>query len=777
LIFLTFPDFTFHQFFFDYLNISLFSIILLFTIRLLFKEEGKNKEVKIFQYLLMAYALWIILSTVVHYVALSKLDPLTYITVDKLTNNWGLYFLKRISFVYLLYPVLLIATIYLFQSNFNGHRLLNLLPALAIPSLIIGVYQGLVEIKYLNDPYFAGIGQVSGLEIDANGFGISLSLLFPLCVLSILLARSIWKKLVYISLLILIVWCLIMSGVRTGFLGVILFLGIAPWLWIWVDNNLSRRMRYLLILSPLLLVVLVWGMGIFYVQKNSHSSSVLGKRLEATYSSYKKGGVKEIISYSHRLHLGLQAYRLTKLSPLAGWGPGGFYRNLRNIQFRSSDRHSSFDNANNHYLQMSSELGLLGGLFNMLLHAFPLWMVWCIRKRTQNRDERIVTGAVFTTVIIMMLLFLTGPHTTFFSVMWIMVVLQSFLINTALKNGYSFSKFNVKILAGILVFSTAVFLWGTYDNTYGREGYEARQRANWWPYKYEKNCYRAEQWKEGRVRWCKNDAFLQRRLYVDNVKVLKTVKVAFQVHHSDIQTNPVIVSYGGKFGTRHDIIIKDYSWHNIEIPFTEEYIFKFASPLKRQEEYFILSLDVSRTWVPKEWGVNDDPRELGVAVLLNDKYFKRRWWSHTYEKNCFSEEEWGEAKVRWCKKDAVLQIPLITNKMKNMNEFRFAFILQHPDMQLNPVTLSYGGKSGILHKVVINNNAWNIIKIPVSEDYIFEIDTPWNIRERYFVLSLDVSRTWIPKEWGVNDDPRELGVAVLLNGKHLTLEHPGKTDD
>jgi hypothetical protein len=180
LIFLTLPDFTFHQFFFDYLNLSLFSIILLFTIRLFFKEEGKNREVKILQYLLMAYALWIILSTVIHYVALNKLDPLTYITIKKETAQWGLWYLKRMSFIYLLYPVLFIAAICLFQSSLKSHKLLNLLPVLMIPSFIIGLYQGIINIYYLNDLYFVSLQRISGLEIDANGFGISLFLLFPL---------------------------------------------------------------------------------------------------------------------------------------------------------------------------------------------------------------------------------------------------------------------------------------------------------------------------------------------------------------------------------------------------------------------------------------------------------------------------------------------------------------------------------------------------------------------------------------------------------------------
>ncbi|MHA2132024.1 MAG: hypothetical protein ACW99L_18805, partial [Promethearchaeota archaeon] len=107
-----------------------------------------------------------------------------------------------------------------------------------------------------------------------------------------------------------------------------------------------------------------------------------------------------------------------------------------------------------------------------------------------------------------------------------------------------------------------------------------------------------------------------RRLYIDSEKELKEFKFAFRVHHPDIQSKPVTVRYGGKNGILNEVIMKDRSWKNIEIPVTEDYLYKFESPLNRTEWYFVLSLDVSRTWVPKEWGVNNDPRELGVAVWI-----------------------------------------------------------------------------------------------------------------------------------------------------------------
>jgi hypothetical protein len=125
---------------------------------------------------------------------------------------------------------------------------------------------------------------------------------------------------------------------------------------------------------------------------------------------------------------------------------------------------------------------------------------------------------------------------------------------------------------------------------------------------------------------------------MDIAKELKTVKVAFQVHYPDIQTNPVIVRYGGKSGAVHELVITDHSWNVIAISDTEEYVYRVLEDylsenpdrIDADNQDFVLSLDISHTWVPKEWGVNDDPRELGVAVLLNDPHFLPKRLRKTY---------------------------------------------------------------------------------------------------------------------------------------------------
>ena len=59
-------------------------------------------------------------------------------------------------------------------------------------------------------------------------------------------------------------------------------------------------------------------------------------------------------------------------------------------------------------------------------------------------------------------------------------------------------------------------------------------------------------------------------------------------------------------------------WKTINIPITSDYLLERSNPKKgfSTTQSLIFSFDVSRTWIPKKYGINDDTRELGVAVLI-----------------------------------------------------------------------------------------------------------------------------------------------------------------
>ena len=314
----------------------------------------------------------------------------------------------------------------------------------------------------------------------------------------------------------------------------------------------------------------------------------------------------------------LQAYRLTKESPIAGWGPGGFQRNLDNTRFKYGEnpKLKYLDFADNYYLQLTSDIGIFVAFMNVFLILFPLWMTFRIRNNIENREEKWVVGIAFSTICIMMLLFITGPWTMVgLDALWVFVIILGFLFATGIRYGYTFDAAKMKWASVIFICFMGMFFLRTYDHTFGLCGYKAMQDAEWWPLKYEKNCYAIEYWDGKKFRWCGKDAFLRVPI---RKAVPDKVKLKFLIQHPDIETRPVIFKYGGKEGVTHEMVIKEISWKTIEISITGDYLYEFRPPNKPAQKYCVVSLDVSRTWIPKEFGINNDTRELGVAVVIPD---------------------------------------------------------------------------------------------------------------------------------------------------------------
>jgi len=589
--------------------------VLFFTFHILHKTTD-SKEVRIFQFVLIGYVLLLTLSTLMHSFSLQQLDPTRYVTVRRHTVNFALTSLDYSLNAYFFFPILLLLTVRLFVSDFFLYKRLYLLPIILIPSVAIAIYQAYVGMDFLNVPFFAKINRASGLGYDPNSFAFTLYLIFPLTVLNVILSQGCWKKLTFSFLAAILMWCLFLSGSRTAFLGVIVFLMVLPWIWVWASENLSKDRRRFLIWCPFIFAVSIGAIGAVSLQMNLHPSSTLGKRLLSSYHNFKRGGMKRVIDESSRSHLWLQAYRLTKEAPLSGWGPGGFKRNLDNTRFKYGENPNLkyIDFANNYYLHLTSDIGIFGAFLNVFFILFPLWMVFRIRKHIINREQRWAVGIAFSTIIIMMLLFITGPWTMVgLDALWVFVIILGFLFATGIRYGYSFDTVKMKWVFIAFVLCISIFVLKTYDHTFGRCGYKAMQDAEWWPLKYERNCYATEYWGGRKIRWCGKDAFLQ-------VPIRKSIPdkvwLTFFIKHPDIETRPLTLRYGGKKGVTHELVIRDISWKTITIPMTSDYIYEFNPPNKPVQKYFVVCLDVSRTWTPKNFGINNDSRALGVAVAI-----------------------------------------------------------------------------------------------------------------------------------------------------------------
>lgn len=713
------------------LLIFIFSFLII--IKYLVFSFSKAENIKPILILLLFYSLWIAISAVLHNMALRSLEPWTYITVSKGLVGWGLEGLKVFTISYFFFPVLLLALIKLFQDK-NVSRWQLLIPIIFIPSMMVALYQGLVNIQFLNSHLAARIHRVSGLVTDYNGFGISTFLVFPFCISGIILAEKWWKKACYIVLAVMALWCLFLSGSRTGFLGILIFSLIFPYIWIWASSDREKSRRRFFTVSAVLFVLMISAavIGGQIIKNGTSSSSVLVKRLADSYYCFREGGMSKLAP--SRFEMGLQAVRLTFDSPLAGWGPGGFWRNADNIRYKNGEKYNHLDNANNQYLQMSSELGIFGALTNLILHLIPLWMIFCVRRKITNRKERWTVGICFSIVCIMMMLYLTGPHIILPDVLWILLIYMALLVVCSLKYGYLFKRVNSRILAASLGAITIFFILGTYDNTFGRNGYKNLLQAEWWPLKNQYGYYKYENWQGNKMRWTMEKSGMQ--LTADSDIFGFTV---FAAPHN-IGTSGLILN----------IFINESLLDQIR--FTQSgsrYLAYYVSSIKGKE--IVIETYVNSTFNPLKMGISADNRDLGVALsrISFRKYLPKGGVGFYNWELCGMEK--GDnvpddifTRFRWTGMRATMNV---------RSEFKkggaLSMMCAHPDIDKQPVVVDIMRDGDLIRRETFVDNQWKKVEIGAQEV------------KGAKALTFRVSRTWNPRLEGVSDDGRDLGVIVM----------------
>lgn len=441
-----------------------------------FQVQGwRDRDCEIFYLLIFVYSLWILLSFSVNYASLDFLRPTSFITVSQYNPSWGMRLARQFTQIYMFFPLLYLVAMFFFRANDKGYRWLCLLPIVFVPSVIVALYQGLIDYKFYNK-----IGcPAPGLNSDCSALGILSFLLFPLCILGVIGFRAYWKKSIFVALIVILLWCESIIDSRTSILGIGIFLMVFPFVWMWVKKGLKKSGFFKVLSVYLFSILLLFGMGYKGVYRVF--------QIRTHLSNFMEGGIRTMLERQDygRVGYGLPALGLTMLAPISGWGPGGFYRNFDNYQFKHKKKRLQIHNAANHYLQLSSELGLLGAFLNILLHALPLWMVFRVRNQIHDRSERWAVGIVSLTVLIMMLIYMSGPHGMALDVLWVIVVLLAYLFGTALRYGYSFRRFNLKLFLVCFALLTVLFCWGTYETTFGKYGYQATQEADWWPFRGE----------------------------------------------------------------------------------------------------------------------------------------------------------------------------------------------------------------------------------------------------------------------------------------------------
>ncbi len=639
--------------------------IFIYGIDRLRKKKGISFGGDVFLILTAAYTLCLCINAATHYMALKELIDPFYLNVRLMTPKDWIGANLQFFVYYLFFPVLL--TFHrLFLYRCDAKTILRITAIILSVSMIVLFYQALFDNKLLAKwSVEANYKKPDGLATDPNAYIMCAVLMIPFFIINIFAEdRRSWRCF-FLFFSILYAVSGILTGSRTGIATILLLILSIPVIVAAVHVEWGRTRRLMLLVIPFLFIILTL-MVFPHVLKICQSYS-LGdgfNRLIRTLNNIREHSlVQGLIKDNFRALQFVVAWILIRQAPFGGWGPGGFYREFPNIYYlQTGDFTFRNDSALNHYLMIAGDLGIPVLILNLLIIGLPLLAVVQAMKRTNEKRARYVFATLFAVQVVFLLMANTLPPSYFPDVIWVWTGIMVFSISTADRQGLSFTvqkrykRLIYILILGIVIIPNGI---GIYAHTFGEHGFSERRDAIWNPMKFERNCYYYEHWEEQPVRWCKTDAVLKIPL-TEEMPTPEQIQLKVKLLHPDIRKNPVWIKYGTVNTPTRQVEISDHRWHTLDIRIkdtdtitipalpegekayhrffkmfpadyeapalekvAQNYFFhgyKFSQdwtpPDRGIHRYALVRLDVSRTWRPKEWHVNDDTRELGIAVQI-----------------------------------------------------------------------------------------------------------------------------------------------------------------
>jgi hypothetical protein len=247
------------------------------------------------------------------------------------------------------------------------------MPAIAGVSVgcLVGLYQGLVDITFLNPPIWATAGRAGGLALDANTFGTGAAIWGPLAIAAAWWSgRHLRLGVAAFALLGAGMW---MSGSRTalvvfttGAAGVGIGALQARDLW---RPRVARAASAAAVLVALLVMAAV--------PRDFDSTSAVGR----AFARLPRLEAGEMRRFAHemwdRFGYGEAASRMIVEHPLTGIGVGAFHVVAPEYIYEKSGgyRFVGGDNAQNWWRHQLAELGAIGALPSIWMSLLLFWLV------------------------------------------------------------------------------------------------------------------------------------------------------------------------------------------------------------------------------------------------------------------------------------------------------------------------------------------------------------------------------------------------------------------
>jgi len=566
------------------------------------------------------YATVVAVNSIFHTASYFLAPPLNYVNVAGVSAiTWRTANINFTIF-YLFFPILCLVQ-YLLLRDQDANILVFFFGAIIVISLAVLFYQFYVNNGLLNQSYWKWLHRAGGLSTDPNAYAMTAFLLLPLCLFGTLFCRKRIAQAFYLIVIISLIMGMVFSGNRTVLGGTLLLFASYPLILSMTYRRWPWYLRLILSLSPLIIIGGVYILMPTIVQLlEQMNTKFFARRLITAWHIFSDGGLEGLLFRAgHRGPMLLLGLVLLIKAPLAGWGPGGFYREYPNeVYIQFGEIQHAYDSVLNHYLMIAGDLGLPALILNLVLIVSPLIITALALRNILDIRRRFILSTLFVSNFIFLIMIAFIPPSYFPGLLWLWTAQLAYLVLEGERNGILFKIGSRACRSAFLFFSCIALLLsasGSFQTTFGLKSYSVREKKEGWLLRSGENCYTVKKSEKGKVLWLGKNTLLR----IPITKALpEKVRLAFYVRQPDIGFQPAVVRFGGKDGVANELIVRDISGKTIEIPITPEYIIEFSPLKKPAKKYFVVSLDLSLASAQEKRDRNKDQRNIDLGLLIPD---------------------------------------------------------------------------------------------------------------------------------------------------------------
>jgi len=455
-----------------------------------------------------------------------------------------------------------------------------------------------------NTPFFESLGQLNSTFKDPNSFGLFAAAFCPV-LLGMFFSLKKFPRYFCLILIAMSFIVLFWIGSRSSMLG-LLSGTIVFFFLISIRTRPKFQMKHVI---ALLMIVMVLAAVVFLSRETILFERTIGKIGIFTSRDFAKHllGPKKLGCWQTALFM-------LRKHPLTGIGVGSYIIELPNFAGRleiSSVLDGYTDSAENYFLQVGSEMGLIGlGVALWLFVAVYRLICGSLRNTGANdRDQFLLIGLIAGLTVVFVSIFFHSYLGAFDAKYFIWLLVGSICVffprkeRPVERKSQFVRPFKSAALVLCAIFGV-LFLWYSLtDLSLSRSTAENNIDQNFGLYKDEIDP-------DGRVfRWAKKEAGIS----VTNAG--EELHIPIKASHPGMEKHPVSVNIylsDEVFSTKVPIgslLLKGPEWHD------------FAYALKdilAKKVYLLFETD--RTWQPKKLLGENDPRWLAIA--LGDPWFR-----------------------------------------------------------------------------------------------------------------------------------------------------------